>query len=299
MSSFKDASVISENTSVFRNSQINISLFGVPFNEERLLFKPIIWCGKQWIRWAEFEDSRTVDILKKIACFIPLVFATIASSFARLIGLMLPRIIYARTSERPTIVGSGTLAERQFDFSRYIIHTTELNGCGNLCIKPGSSNSLVVIADDNLLDLLHPSMENNKLSLGVRPNTSIQTRHPITYKLTIANPLHHLIVSGSGQVNAEEVNAPSFSCDIHGSGNVRIEGGQVDQQSVSISGSGHYDGSMLQANSSSVDISGSGKVTVQALRTLSAEISGSGKCLYFGNPNVAKSISGSGTVSRV
>ena len=53
-----------------------------PGNENSPLFKPVVWCARQWTNWAKFSEneSKIESLLKKMIIFVPLVFATLASA---------------------------------------------------------------------------------------------------------------------------------------------------------------------------------------------------------------------------
>lgn len=274
--------------------------FAVPGNKDSLFFKPMIWCAKQWSHWGKFDKGFSIAAtLKKIILIVPLVFATLGSAFIGLIGLVINPCSFnmsVKLSSAPQKIGSNNLAKRQYDLDSRLIKNIDFQSLGNLYIKSGSHNSLTILADDNLLDLLEPQQGDEKLSLKTRPNTSFQTNNPIIYKLTVAQPATSLSIKGSGHVYVKEMNVPLFSCDINGSGKVDIQGGKVDQQVVKISGSGHYNTFELKAKDSKVNISGSGVAKVNTQNNLDTTISGSGKCCYKGNPHRATKISGSGSL---
>jgi hypothetical protein len=67
---------------------------------------------------------------------------------------------------------------------------------------------------------------------------------------------------------------------------------------VSVSGSGRVDATELQAQDATVGISGSGGCRLKVADTLSANISGSGSVYYAGSPRVSSRVSGSGRVVK-
>mgnify|MGYP000462536412 CR=1 FL=1 len=80
---------------------------------------------------------------------------------------------------------------------------------------------------------------------------------------------------------------------ISGSGKLNLSG-VANNGKFNISGSGKIDAYDLELKSCNAKISGSGDMWVNAEENLSANISGSGSVFYYGNPEVESRISGSG-----
>jgi hypothetical protein len=59
------------------------------------------------------------------------------------------------------------------------------DGVGNLSIQQTGSESLTVEADEDVLPKVKTEVESNRLILGPKPNTTIHTTAPISYKLTV------------------------------------------------------------------------------------------------------------------
>jgi hypothetical protein len=73
-----------------------------------------------------------------------------------------------------------------------------------------------------------------------------------------------------------------------------VASGSVDRLSCEISGSGDIDCNNLDAEDVTAHISGSGTIRAAAYKSLDVHISGSGKVYYRGNPRITTNISGSG-----
>jgi hypothetical protein len=192
------------------------------------------------------------------------------------------------------VVGSGHVASearsvRDFD-------EVTLSGSGTLSIAQTGEESLTIQADDNILPLLTSEVSGHRLTLGTRPNTSISTRSPIVYRLTVKN-LSALFVSGSGDATATGISTPAMSVRVSGSGDV-VLAGTTERLEVSISGSGVYHGADFASRAATVSVSGSGDVRVNASERLEVRVSGSGNVEYSGNPAVTQRVSGSGSVRR-
>ena len=172
----------------------------------------------------------------------------------------------------------------------------ELQGVGNLSIQQTGSESLTVEAEEDVLRKIRTEVENNRLIIGPEPNTSIQTTQPINYELTVED-LKALKMSGSGNVNAEDISSDELAVTISGAGDVKISG-NADNQDIDISGSGNYQAEDLESKEVKVDVGGSGSAVVNVSDELNAEVSGIGSVEYIGDPAVNQYVSGVGRVSK-
>jgi hypothetical protein len=172
----------------------------------------------------------------------------------------------------------------------------ELQGVGNLSIQQTGSESLTVEAEEDVLPKIRTEVENNRLIIGPEPNTSIQTTQPINYELTVKD-LNALKVSGSGNVNAEDISTDELAVTTSGAGNVKISG-EADSQEINISGSGSYQAEDLESKEVKVDVGGSGSAVVNVSDELNAKVSGIGSVEYIGDPTVNQDVSGVGAVRK-
>ena len=172
----------------------------------------------------------------------------------------------------------------------------ELNGVGNLSIQQTGSESLTVEAEDDVIPKLGAEVENNRLIIGPKPNTSIHTTEPINYRLTVKD-LNALKVSGSGSIDAEDISTDELAITIGGAGDVKIAG-RADSQNIDISGTGDYKARNLESKEVKIDVGGSGSAIVNVSDELDAKVSGSGSVKYIGAPTVNQDVSGVGRVSE-
>jgi hypothetical protein len=172
----------------------------------------------------------------------------------------------------------------------------ELSGNGEVTIEQGDPESLTIEADDNVLPVLTSEVENSVLHLGTEPRTTVQTRNPIRYRVTVED-LTSIGLSGSGSVSATNLRVDTLQVNISGSGMVNLAGA-ADQQELDMSGSGRYQAAELSSRSATIEISGSGRATVAVSDQLRVDISGSGTVTYSGDPRVDQSISGSGRLIK-
>jgi hypothetical protein len=236
----------------------------------------------------------------------------------------------------PIVRGSGQVATQE----RAIIgvDAVALEDFGTLTIEIGDRESLIVEAEKNLLPYIVSEVEGGRLRIGVREGVWLRNTKPIRYRLTVRS-LNEASVSGSGDIVAAELAAPSLSLSVSGSGGMdvgeveadevrlrisgsgtirlddlyardvdaRISGsgdlivdrGEVTRQQVTVTGSGTYAAAQTVSEESDVRVSGSGTARVHASETLNARVSGSGTVRYAGRPSVQANTTGSGTVSSI
>lgn len=172
----------------------------------------------------------------------------------------------------------------------------ELQGVGNLSIEQTGSDSLTVEAEEDVLPKIRTEVENNRLIIGPKPDTTLHTTEPISYKLTVEE-LNALKVSGSGDVDAEDISTDKLAITISGAGEVKISG-KTNSQDIDISGAGEYRAEDLESKEVKIDVGGSGSAIVNVTERLEAEVSGSGSVEYIGDPAVDQDVSGAGDVSK-
>jgi hypothetical protein len=191
-------------------------------------------------------------------------------------------------------VGSGPVRTETRQVSGFSV--VRLSGQGDVRIVRGSTESLEISAQENLLPQLTSEVSGGTLTLGTKDGTTITTTEPITYAVGVRD-LQGLELSGSGTMTAAGLSGPALRVEISGSGEVRVDG-TVDRQDVEVSGSGSYTAASLASKEATVRISGSGAADLAVSSLLDVDVSGSGSVAYSGDAKVTQSVSGSGSVSR-
>jgi putative autotransporter adhesin-like protein len=100
-------------------------------------------------------------------------------------------------------------------------------------------------------------------------------------------------VSGSGDVDADGIDADAFALRSDGSADIALRG-RVGRLAVDVSGSGDADLSDLAARDARVEADGSGDAEVRAARRLDVAVDGSGDVRYHGDPALTRHVDGSG-----
>jgi hypothetical protein len=210
------------------------------------------------------------------------------------------------------VVGSGDIVTEDRRVSGF--DSVDLSGTGEVIITQGDGESLTIETDDNVMEHITSEVRGGTLYLGTEPQTNVMpTRLIFTLgvdelkaadvsgsgSIEAANLETNnleLGVSGSGSVNVDSLTADRINIGISGSGDVQIAG-EAPEQDIDISGSGNYRADDLLSETAVVSISGSGQATLWTTDSLDADVSGSGTVNYYGNPTVSSSTSGSGSIN--
>ena len=235
-----------------------------------------------------------------------------------------------------TVVGTGEVVQATREVQDF--QAVELVGIGNLYIKLGEKEDLLIEAEDNLIRYFETDIENGVLTIRTEENVILRPRKPVKFYLTVRE-LEKIEVAGSGtvqvpdftaeklfvgirgsgEVKMEDLTAESLNAEISGSGGLElgdldskelkvnitgsggadIAGGKVSELRVSISGSGEYQAGNTESANAEVQVTGSGEAIIKARDHLKINISGSGNVSYAGDPALEETVSGSGKVQRL
>ena len=196
-------------------------------------------------------------------------------------------------SSSATTEGSGVPAAQARDVPAFT--SVELAGSNNVVIHVGEKQSVVVRADDNLVDRVTTEVQSGKLVIANTPG-SFTTNSPMSVDIT-APTLDALTLTGSGNIVVSGIEAESLEVALPGSGTL-TGSGTVTRLEVTVSGSGNVQFTRLVASDARAVVSGSGAIFISVTRALDALVSGSGAILYSGNPQeVTKSVTGNGAIT--
>jgi len=175
------------------------------------------------------------------------------------------------------------------------VASVDFLGPGTLRITKGPE-SLRIEAPDELLGVITSEVTNGKLTLGTRPGNQPPGVGEVVYHLSL-DRLGVLQATGSGSIEAEGIDEPSFRFAGLGSADASVVG-QAGELDLSLAGSGNFDGSRLKVSRAVAELSGSGDAKLAVSDTLRAELSGSGSVDYTGDPQVTQQAFGSGRVRK-
>jgi hypothetical protein len=213
------------------------------------------------------------------------------------------------------VEGSGVPASEE----RSVGGITEVNlsGSGNLVIVPADEPSLIITADENLLDYIEAKVSGKTLSIRTKAGYKLRPKTPIKYTL-LTKRLDKIGVSGAGDATVEGWNGNALTATVSGAGTMTLRNVVCNSLTVNLSGAGNMkasgtarlfkakvsgagdiDATALEAADADVQISGAGDISLWATDKLKARVSGAGDVKYKGSPTVEKRVSGAGGVSAV
>jgi len=215
-----------------------------------------------------------------------------------------------------TINGNGNITTEQRSINN--AERIKSSGSFDVLVIQGSSPSVKVEADENLLPYIITQMEDG--ALVIRPKEHYNVRSDNKIKITVTtSQLEEVEVNGSGNLKGEgkfagsdhlkvsisgsgdislDVNTPNINSDIAGSGNITLSG-ETRNSKISIAGDGDYNAEDLKSEEVEIHIAGSGNTKVYAENKLDIHIAGSGDVSYKGNATVSQDIAGSGKIVKV
>ncbi len=210
--------------------------------------------------------------------------------------------------------GSGQLAKDIRPIKQ--IKRLSIGGFGNVYLKQGFQESLIIEGDDNLLEHVKTSVKDDTLSISIDESIHVQTKNPINYFIVV-NHLNSLDLKGNITFEARALSVPRFDIEISGasrakarikveelgikgSGSSRIylEGIAI-KQDVTIDGSMHYDAGGLKSHKAKLFVSGASRATVCVKEELEVDASGVAVVSYKGNPRVDINAQGASSVKKV
>jgi hypothetical protein len=213
--------------------------------------------------------------------------------------------------------GSGNIVTETREVSGF--DAIEVQYPARVIIRQGTTESLEIEADDNLLPNLKTEVQNGRLEIFYRreggkhvnptktPEITIVVKDLADVDFSSAGELFiekhetdslDVSLSGAGNLELEEIDVTSLQVDMSGAGSGTASG-TADSLDVTISGFGDFKGGDLHSQNAQVDISGAGSATVWVDQDLDVELSGAGSVSYYGTASVSRQISGVGGVNHL
>ena len=175
-------------------------------------------------------------------------------------------------------------------------HSIVLKGIGNIFLTQGSTKSLSIETNEELLIRLETTVSNETLTVDLsEKDCIIRDIDKLDIFITIPN-IESLSVGGVGNITAQnDFDLESLNISLDGVGNATLRG-KTDFLETSSSGVGNIHAFDMTAEKCNIVITGVGNVEVTVTSELDVNINGSGNVFYKGNPTVTVDISGSGNV---
>jgi len=180
--------------------------------------------------------------------------------------------------------------------SRDVAGFTRIDNRGSVDVRlrVGGPQRVRVTAGEKVIDDVHTDVRDGTLRVTFDhdgfggDNVVVEASVP---------SLEGVDASGSGNVDAEGIEADAFEVLADGSGDVEL-GGRAGRLVVDIDGSGNADLAALAAREARVSVGGSGDAEVRAAEKLAVSVDGSGGVRYHGDPALSQQVDGSGDVSQ-
>ncbi len=200
---------------------------------------------------------------------------------------------WKHNSER--IKGSGRVVEKVLNLEGF--DRVRIDAVADVDIKIGSEFSVVLEAEDNIIDLVEVDVAGGKLVIDMDDGYSIDTDESIRFEITMPE-LEGLIFRGVGDVRVTNLNAKELEIECPGVGKLYCEG-KAKRVYIDFSGVGSMDLGDLVASRARVRVDGVGTVIVNVEDDLDVDVNGMGTVRYYGDPgNVRSSVSGFGKIAR-
>lgn len=212
----------------------------------------------------------------------------------------------------PTITGSGNLVTKQYTFTNFT--TVSAGNVFDVTVKPGSTPSVSVTVDDNLVEYLDVTTSGDQLRLHLKSNTNV--RNATLRAVVIVPELTGFELSGASKARLEQCrSAKPLEIEVSGasrlegeveSGDMRLEvsgashaelKGRAGNLRLNASGASHADLEEFQVKDANVDVNGASHATIRPSGKLMASASGASTVRYAGQPaNVDSQASGASSV---
>jgi Putative auto-transporter adhesin, head GIN domain len=180
-----------------------------------------------------------------------------------------------------TIIGSGKVVTQ----TRIIPECSSiiLERAGIVYLTQDTSKSVLIEADDNVMDNVLLNFENGVLTTGLE-NGSYSN---ITLRIYVPiNSLNGLSIIGAGNIIVQEpIICDDLSCSIEGAGYIYVEG-TGNTLNCLVNGSGRIDAEDFKVGTCKATINGFGNCAVYAVNELDASIIGSGIIYFYGKPPI-------------
>lgn len=199
------------------------------------------------------------------------------------------------------VQGNGKIVEKKVDDISPDLDIQTLLAQGavrvNLDIQPQhkGKTSMSIVADENILPLIHIRQQGNRVTIENQGNYSSTTVPCITL---YCSGLQKLDMSGATSASGT-VMQEKFKLDLSGSSKIDLYG-EVKDFRVQASGASKVSAEALKTNTAAIDVSGASKISVWVREGVSIDASGASKVSVYGDkPSISKSVSGAAKIELI
>jgi hypothetical protein len=169
------------------------------------------------------------------------------------------------------IVGEGPIVTKNLDLSSF--NKIENTGVANFNITIGSPQSVVLKAQQNIIDVMTWEVVGQTLKVGLEEDVSIENTEEIRFDITIPSITHITLI---------------------GVGNFVLSGDDQDELTIILTGVGNIKAFDMKTGTCTITSTGVGNCEVYVLDKLTVTISGIVNVYYKGDPDITSSIIGLG-----
>ena len=214
-----------------------------------------------------------------------------------------------------TVKGNGNIKTEERTVQTF--DEIKCSGSYNVELTQGNASAVKIETDENLLPYIETKVNGDELVIRTEDDVNIRSSDKIKVYIT-TNKLEGFRLSGSGDVKTTnkftgsdhldldiagsgnihfDVNTPTISSSISGSGDIYLSGETKDSR-IDIAGSGNYHADDLKSENASIKIAGSGDAWLFVDNQLDINIAGIGNVYYRGNAMVNQKIAGTGKIEK-
>ncbi len=169
------------------------------------------------------------------------------------------------------IIGTGPLVTKTLTLDAF--SKIENTGVADIFVTMGSPQSVVLKAQQNVIDEMTMGVISNELKIGLKEGVNIAEADTIRFDITIP-----------------EIS----SITLTGVGDYVLSGDYQEELAISLTGVGTVEAFDLEVGTCTINITGVGDCEVNVKNELIVNITGVGDIYYKGDPNIDQSVSGMG-----
>lgn len=170
-----------------------------------------------------------------------------------------------------TVIGTGPVITRNLDLQAF--NKIENTGIANFYITIGSPQSVVLKAQQNIIDVMTWEVGNQALKVGFDKDVSIEKNEEIRFEITIPE--------------IEEI-------ELTGVGDFDLSGADQDELTVNLTGVGSVRAYDMKVSTCNITLTGVGDCKVFVIDELNVTIAGVGYVYYKGDPEINSTLTGVG-----
>lgn len=233
-------------------------------------------------------------------------------TLALVLGFMLT-ITSGCTYASQGVKGDGNVVKQERSVSPFT--GIEVGGAFKVFLTQGDKESLIVEADENLLDIIETEVHGN--TLKIRTTKDIRDSKVMNLYITFSD-LKSLEISGACHLTGEnkfklgdlemdcsgasdimlKLTAANVNLDCSGASQMELYG-MAESMDIDISGASHFDASDFEVKLCNADVSGASHGKVFVTDELSADVSGAGSLKYKGDAVLKDhDVSGAGSLKK-